>query len=544
MIALPPSTGLPTLTLAMASDLLARTRKELATRSLYEFVKQGWHVVEPETPFVDNWHVEALCNHLQEVSDGTLIRQLLINIPPGTMKSLLTCVFWPCWVWTHKPEKRWFFASYDGELSMRDSVKCRDLINSEWYQKNWGDVMQLAADQNSKTNYKNTRGGWRMSSSVGGKATGHHPDFIVVDDPHNAKGAESDADRKGVITWWDGTMTTRGKSRGVKRVIVMQRLHTKDLSQHLLDKGGWTHICLPMQYEAPTTLTLPDGTTKTTPRMPMTPLGWSDPRKTDGELLWPSLFTLGMVGELAVELGIYHAAGQLQQRPAPREGGMFKRVWFNKIISALPNNISKFVRYWDKAGTEGGDGARTAGALLAVTRTGSIIICDVKADRLGAVEREKLIHQTAVLDKKQYGHVEIWTEQEPGSGGKESAESTVRNLVGFVCKLDRVTGSKEIRAEPLASQASVGNVWLLDGAWIPEFIDEAEVFPAGKCKDKIDAAGGAFNKLYVSKVKAIDPNRLPGQPKPEVVEPGVGTVKTTDKFASLDNPPKLGESDF
>lgn len=529
------------LTLAGASDLLFKVRKELAERSFYEFVKQAWHVVEPDTEYRDNWHVKAICDHLQEVSHGTRIKKLLVNVPPGTMKSLLTSVFWPAWVWTTKPEKRFIYASYDGKLADRDSIKTRDLVMSEWYQARW--AFELTED--TKSLITNTKKGWRMATSVGGKATGYHPDFIVVDDPHNAKQAESNAQREDVITWWDGTMTTRGRTRGCKHVVIMQRLNMKDLSGHLLSKGGWVHICLPMQYEAPSILTKPDGTSTVIPRMPTTPLGWTDPRTIDGELLWPELFPLASVGDLAVDLGIYHAAGQLQQRPAPREGGMFKRVWFNKILQALPNNITKFVRYWDKAGTEGGEGARTAGALLAVTKVGSIIICDMKGDRLASVEREKLIKQTAILDKQRYGHVEIWTEQEPGSGGKESAEATIRNLVGFVCKADRVTGSKEIRAEPLASQASVGNVFLMEGAWNSQFIDEAEVFPAGKTRDMIDAAGGAFNKLYVSKVKALDPNRLPGMTKPETPPTeGVGTTKVTEKFAQLDHPPKLDDSDF
>ena len=495
--------------------LLETTLVERATRSLYQFVKQSWHVVEPETPFVDNWHIRAICEHLQEVSDGKKISKLLINVPPGTMKSLLVSVFWPAWVWTHKPEKRWFFASYGEDLVVRDSLKCKSLIQSNWYQSRWGAKFEFRKD--TEKLFSNSKGGWRMCTTVGGKATGHHPDFKVVDDPHNALSADSEADRKMAVNWWDGTMSSRGVTRGAKSVIVMQRLHAKDLSAHCLEKGGWIHICLPMSYEAAAESTDAFGNKTVTPRMKPTPLGFVDPRTTDGELLWPVLFDLEKVQALTLELGIYHAAGQLQQRPAPREGGMFKRAWFNKIINAIPPDMTKWIRYWDKAGTEGGTGARTAGGLVGLQRSGTVVIADVIAVRMGAVDREKLIETTAILDRQRFGHVEIWTEQEPGSGGKESAEATVRNLAGFVVKLDRVSGAKEIRGEPLASQASVGNVVMLAGSWIPEFIDEIEVFPAGRCRDKVDATGGAFNKLYESKIKALSMDNKPDVKPPEVV---------------------------
>lgn len=516
------------LTRSVCSDLLFEARRERATRSFAEFVKQAWTVVEPETPFVDNWHIKAICDHLQEVSDGTRITKLLINVPPGTMKSLLVSVFWPVWVWTHKPEKRFFYASYGEDLVVRDSVKCKTLMRSGWYQARWGSRFDFKKD--TEKLFSNTKGGWRMCTTVGGKATGHHPDFKVVDDPHNAMSADSELERKMAVNWWDGTMSSRGVTRGAKSVIVMQRLHAKDLSAHCLEKGGWTHICLPMQYEAAAEITDAFGNKTETPRMKETPLGFKDPRTKDGELLWPELFDLPKVIALTLELGIYHAAGQLQQRPAPREGGMFKRAWFNRIVNAIPPDMTKWIRYWDKAGTEGGTGARTAGALVGITKTGLVVIGDIIAVRMGAVDREKLIESTAVLDKQRYGHVEIWTEQEPGSGGKESAEATVRNLAGFVVKVDRVTGAKELRAEPLASQASVGNVVMLVGGWIPEFIDELEVFPAGRCRDKVDASGGAFNKLYESRIKALDLSNKPA-PRPR-------------EESAYDAGATLGEGDF
>lgn len=451
--------------------------KRLAEESLHDFVRQAWPVVEGDMPFKDSWHIRAICQHLEAVTQGK-ITQLIVNVPPSTSKSLITCVFWPAWIWIRQASHRFMFSSYSDTLSARDSIRCRTLLTSTWYQERW--PMAFRQDTNAASLYENTSGGWRMSTSTGGRATGYHPDYIVADDPNNVREAESDAEREAVNNWWDGTISSRGIMRGVRQVVIMQRLHASDLSGHLLSKGTWDHLCLPMRYDA--SMAKP------------TSIGWKDPRKVDGQLLWPEVFTKAIVEKLEKAMGQYHAAGQLQQRPSPRGGGMFKRDWFD-VIKAAPHDIMSMVRYWDKAGTAGGDGARTAGVLMGRCKSGQYVILDVVKNRWNAVERERAIKTTAELDKQKWGYVEQWVEQEPGSGGKESAESTVQNLAGFTCKIERVTGSKEVRAEPFASQCSVRNVKLLAGEWCGEFIEEAELFPMGKTKDQIDAGGGAFNKL-------------------------------------------------
>ena len=484
---------------AAKAELLWRTQHELASRSFYHFVLQGWHVLEPEMPYKDNWHIKAICDHLEAVTDGR-IENLLINVPPGTMKSLLVCVFWPAWVWASNPGKRFMFSSYSEALSLRDSMKTRNLLGSEWYQQRW--TLAFSESQDAKGRFDNVAGGWRIVGSVSGKGIGEHPDFQIADDPHNVLQAESDADRQTVTRWVEGVFLVRGVVRGVRRVVIMQRLHQQDASGVLLEKGGWTHICLPMRYEAPQD-TVKNGVRMAgQPRMQLTPLGWTDPRKDDGELLWPEVFTESKVATLEVNLGLYAAAGQLQQRPTPRGGGTFRREWF-EVLTERPQ-LNRLVRYWDKAGTKGGSGAESAGVLMGTYTDGAAttpamrekyIVLDAVVFRKAAAEREAIIKQTAALDAKAYGNVETWVEQEPGSGGKESAESTVGNLAGFVCRIERVTGAKEVRAEPLSSQASVGKVKILAGAYAAQLLDELEYFPMGKLKDMVDAAGGAFNKL-------------------------------------------------
>src|SRR5437016_131595 len=179
----------------------------MAARSLLEFVRQAWPIVEPSTPLVPGWHIDAIIEHLEAVSRGQ-IRNLLINVPPRHMKSLLVSVFWPAWEWIRYPQRRWLYSSYGAQLSIRDSVKCRRLIESPWYQQRWGDRFALTSDQNTKGRFDNNRSGYRLSTSVGGAATGEGGDRIVCDDPHNVQEAESDSVRKATVDWWDVVMST------------------------------------------------------------------------------------------------------------------------------------------------------------------------------------------------------------------------------------------------------------------------------------------------------------------------------------------------
>jgi hypothetical protein len=295
------------------TDARAKVERELATRYFREFVRQAWAIIEPLTPFVPGWHIDAIIDHLEAVTHSE-IRNLLINVPPRHMKSLLVSVLWPAWEWIQHPERRWLFSSYAASLSIRDSIKCRTLIESPWYQSFWGDRFALSSDQNTKTRFDNDRSGYRIATSVGGAATGEGGDRIVCDDPHNVQEAESDSIRKTTTDWYDVVMSTRvNDPRTAAKVVVMQRCHQRDLSGHLLAQGGWDLLCLPAEYEGPT---------------PATSIGFLDPRMNLGELLWPERFGPKEIEALKISLGSYGAAGQLQQRPSPAGGGIFKRHWF------------------------------------------------------------------------------------------------------------------------------------------------------------------------------------------------------------------------
>jgi predicted phage terminase large subunit-like protein len=275
-------------------------------------------------------------------------------------------------------------------------------------------------------------------------------------------------------------MSTRGNDPDrTGRVIVMQRLHERDLSGHVLEQGGYEHLCLPMRYESD--------------RRCITSLGFEDPRSSENELLWPGRVSEESLEELEKRLGTYASAGQLQQRPAPRGGGLFQRQWF-KIVNAAPAQAAR-IRFWDMASTDESKGSNpcyTVGALVSFSG-GVTYIEDVRRVRLSPQGVESTIRQTAQLDGTD---IPIWIEQEPGSSGVTVIDHYQRLVLPeYACRGDRPTGSKEARATPLASAAEAGNVCLVRGAWNEEFLREAETFPAGKFKDQVDAVSGGRSKV-------------------------------------------------
>lgn len=464
---------------------------KLAAENCYsEFVRQAWSVPEPDVEYVGGEHIEGIAMHLEALVWGDpRVPNLLINIPPGCMKSLLTSVFLVPWAWVWKPSLRFFYATYAADLSTRDSMKCRQILQSNWYQERWGQRVVLVGDQNEKTRYENNKRGWRMSTSVGGRGTGEHPDIVVFDDPIKAADAEREKERTSVNDWWDGTISSRGKGRGVRRCGVMQRLHEDDLSGHILDNDEdgqrWVHICLPMRAE-------PD-------RMKETPLGWNEWRKP-GELLWPKYLDEKKVSELEAEMGSLRAAGQLQQRPVPLGGQIFKSEWF-EIVEVAPRKMER-VRYWDCAGSEG-SGAYTAGVRMGLAQDGTIYVEGVARAQVSAQGRLQLQKNTAAHDSEDTGNTcEVWAEQEPGSAGKDVAAIFVKQLRGFPVYTQRPTGDKVLRAMPFAAQCEAGNCKLVKGPWNRAYIDELASFPNGKYKDQVDGSSGAYNRL-------VAPGRLP-----------------------------------
>ena len=230
--------------------------RSLAQDSLAEFVKQAWPIVEPSTPLRWNWHLDVICEYLEALTAGDGINRLIINLPPRSGKSILASVMWPAWVWARQPSTRWLCASYSASLANKFSIDRRGVITSPWYQERW--PIQLAGDQNQKNEFMNTERGHMIATSVSGSATGKGGDFIVADDLQNPEMAESEAERETVNRFFDETLSTRldDKRRG-RIVVIQQRTHQADLTGHLLEQGGWTHLCLPAEFERRTVIPLP-----------------------------------------------------------------------------------------------------------------------------------------------------------------------------------------------------------------------------------------------------------------------------------------------
>ncbi len=289
-----------------------------AEQSLAEYVRQAWHVVEPTVKYVHGWHIDAIADHLEACSDGT-IRNLIINIPPRHAKSLTVSVFWPSWLWISRPGTQFLTASYAQDLATRDAVKTRRVILSQWYQERWGRKFTLTGDQNRKQRYENDKGGHRISVGVGGQAVGEGGDILVADDLLKPKDANSTAARVASNDFWDLTMSTRGNNpKTVVKVVIMQRLHQDDLTGHILRKEGgahYEHLCLPAEYE---------------PRVYVSGIDFSDPRTEPGALLWENRFGSVELETLKGEIGSAQAiAAQLQQRPAPAGGAIYQRAWWD-----------------------------------------------------------------------------------------------------------------------------------------------------------------------------------------------------------------------
>jgi predicted phage terminase large subunit-like protein len=496
---------MPKMTPRQYQESIALVEAEQCRRDMHRFLRDVvWPVVEPGTEFIDNWHLHAICEHLQAVLNGD-IANLLVNMPPRFAKSILISVTMPTWAWIDRPEMRSIFASYSANLSIRDALKSRRVINSPRYQKYYGDIFQLSDDQDVKARYENDKTGFRMSTSVGGMGTGEGGDVLVVDDPHNVLAAESDVVREEAWLWWTETMSSRlnNPNKGGK-IVVMQRVNESDVSGHILAEQAdeYCHLKIPMRYEVPTVKVTVPGTyemkeapTEKTPNS----FGWMDPREVEGELAWPSRFDASAVKKLEKAMGSYAVAGQFQQRPAPRGGSMIDTNLFH-MCDVLPTKQPiVWVRCWDLAATEEqaktSEPAYTAGVLIGKWTEGDedhFLIADVKRERLGPYAVRKLLKETAEHDGK---HVKIRIPQDPGQAGKSQKDSIIAMLAGYTVVAVTETGSKEQRAEPFAAQVEGNNVWCLRGVWNTAYFAELNMFPSGKFKDQTDATANGFNEL-------------------------------------------------
>ena len=454
---------------------------ELGKRSLHDYLAAMWAVIEPSTEFIDGFHLGAICDHEQAVFTGD-IKKLIINVCPRSGKSICTSVALPTWGWTRQPQTRFLFSSYSSDLSLEFATTARRVIESPWYQTRWD--VQLSGDQNNKAFYANTMAGYRISTSVGGSATGKGGDILIVDDPHNLKTIHSDIIRTEDVRWFFKVWSSRINNKKFDRqIVIMQRGHEDDLTHALLEQGDWTILKLPTEY-VPTTW--------------ISPLGWKDPRTEEGALLNEERIGPKEVETIKRELGPVDWSCQHSQHPVPEKGGMFERSWY-EIVERPPDDVVMRVRFWDAAGSETERSPYTAGVLLSESRSGIFYVEDVQRDRLVAAKVDALMLLTAQLDGPS---VEIAEEQEPGSAGKAVIAAHRRLLAAYSFTGITATGDKVTRWKPLASQSRpvsedepYGRVKLVAGPWNKAWLDEIVANRRAKYKDQLDASAGALFRL-------------------------------------------------
>ncbi len=416
---------------------------------------------------------------LQRVADGE-IKRLLIFMPPRHGKSEEVSRLFSAYYLYRHPDRWVGLNSYAAELAFTLSRAARDNYQAA------GGI--LRSDASAVNHWETIQGGGLWAAGVGGPITGKGFHLGIIDDPlKNAEEASSEVIREKQKDWYQSTFYTREEPGGAI-VIIQTRWHEDDLSGWLLAQENveeperW-HVVSFGAVKEPESSGFP-------PSCTVEP-DW----RGDGQALCPERYPLERLARIAGRIGNYFFAALYQQWPRPREGNRFQRGWFG-LVDAAPIKCRR-IRYWDKAGTAGG-GAYTAGVLMARSPDGLYYVEDVIRGQWSAMDRERAILQTAHMDRERYGStVHFWVEQEPGSGGKESAEATVRMLAGFPVWKETVTGSKDVRAEPFAAQAQAGNVKVLRGTWNAAYLEELMSFPNGRYKDQTDASSGAFNKLAV-----------------------------------------------
>ena len=479
---------------------LDAVKAERCRRSFYYFMREFWDCISAETPRW-NWHIEYLTSQLQQlamhVAQGlSKEHDMIINIPPGSTKSITCTIMFPVWCWLNWHWMRFIVGSYSGALSLEHAETSRDLIRSDKFQRLFP-YLKIKQDKDTKSNFKITKilpngdveiGGNRYSTSVGGTLTGFHAHILIVDDPLDPNRAASEVEINKANRWISQTLSTRKVDKEITpMILIMQRLHENDPTGYLLArKSNIFHICIPGEIRT-------EGfKEKVAPKDLIS-------KYKDG-LMDPVRLSWQVLQDMQEDLGQYGYAGQVGQNPVPPGGGMFKVDHF-QVVDKMPApvNIERVVRYWDKAGTEGG-GAYTVGVKLAKLKSKKWIVVDVKRGQWATEEREAIIRETAEADGKE---VTIYIEQEPGSGGKESLEASIRNLAGFTVYGDRPSGDKVYRADPWSVQVNNGNVYLLKGEWNHKYIEEHRYFPYGTYKDQVDASSGAFSKLALRKVVKV-----------------------------------------
>lgn len=470
--------------------MVFKVNRLLAELKLENFVTDMWDVLEPGATFTRGKPVSAICEHLEALSNSEITR-LLINVPPGCTKSMLTNVFWPCWLWgpRRRPHMRFLSVAYNAGLTRRDNRRSRTLINSDEFQELWGDVCSLDENEQNIDKFATEARGFRMATSIGGRVMGERADAVIIDDPNDTAKVESDTTLESALQFFTEVLPTRINDPATSvMVCIMQRVHSRDVSGHILSQEmGWDHLNLPMEYERT--------------QHCVTSIGFEDWRRTEGELLWPERFPGDYLeNELYPMLrswgGDFAIAGQMQQRPVSREGGMFKKKWFQVIEPHEVPEGGQLVRGWDLAATSKKQNPRaayTAGVLMKLVG-GVLYIMNVVRERKDEAQVETWIKTIVEADGMDV--IQDFP-QEPAGAGKILKKSLSILLEGYPIKFSPESGEKTNRAIPLATKGDIGLIRVVNGDWNDAYISEIALFPRGDYRDQVDASSRSYGRILV-----------------------------------------------
>ncbi len=441
---------------------------ELLGSNFPTFIGKTLATIDPAAEYLPNWHIELIAEYL-EAARRAQITRLIINVPPRSLKSVCVSVAWPAWLLGHDPRTKIIAASYAASLSVKHSLDCRFVVSNEWYREVFPDV-KLVRGQNEKHKFVTTRRGFRLASSVGASVVGEGGNFLIIDDPISPAQAMNLRFREHVNNWFDHTFATRlnDKKNGVI-VLVMQRLHSDDLSGYLLAKGGWEHLSLPAVAESQRNYSF----------MNVSKIFEA------GEVLHPARENMQLLERAKIELGSMAFAAQYQQNPQPDRGAMVDKRWIARYAS-LPAVYESVVQSWDTA-IKSSARHDASVCLTFVEADGRSYLREARVMRLEYPDLKKAFYNYADEDKPRAILVE------DKASGQQILQDIKREsylpLIGISPKSDKIT-----RFAAISAMLEAGKLVLPQQAkWLADFEAELFSFPNSPHDDQIDALTQYFD---------------------------------------------------
>jgi len=421
------------------------------------FVRLFWPMVAT-SELREGYYFDALCDHLQNLRD---IKKLVINLPPRHGKSTLCAVLFPAWLWTNAPSLKVLSCSYSLQLSTRDSMYCRNVVESPLYQRCWPRV-KLAQAQHTKTRFENINKGFRLATSVDSSVLGEGADLIIADDPNNVNEMSSQAYRQSVLDFWTQTLSTRSNPLGLGCwLVIQQRCHEQDVTGYILANdtaNAWTRLILP----------------------------W------DGDQGQPlsDLYSAQQIQELrgGNGLGPRGFACQFNQHPVAEGGNVFQRDWFQSYTQddeCFYLGDEKIRKEWvkvfctsDLAISLRNEADWTCCLTFGMTPHGHLILLDEYRQKVEGPQMVKAFKGICERWKPQ----EFWIEDV----AFQRLMIQLLRQENLPIKAIRPDTDKKARSQRAQIKAECGMVWVPKKPWVEDWLDEICAFPGGGWDDRVD----------------------------------------------------------